>query len=206
MCDEFHGFTGDSTGDAPPHITPHTPCRSRMDFKSLGSKLFVAASSCALVASPLWTPVVAGVLGFRALSASNSKADTVDEHHSKRRRYSAFIFCLFFFYLPLRPWKSFYRSSLWKHWLRYLKVGLRGWRPPANQQHVFSVTPHGLFPFSLAFSAISPLREFLGVDRIVVASATSYVPILRHVIQWLGSVDASVSAVNESLRQGRFLQ
>merc|ERR1712194_164640 len=63
--------------------------------------------------------------------------------------------------------------------------------------------PHGIFPFGLAFSCL-PQRGYAhtwGLFRPVVATATKLFPLVRTFIAWMGSVDASRSAVSSVLSQ-----
>jgi len=53
---------------------------------------------------------------------------------------------------------------------------------------------------------MGPLREkVFGITRVVVASATLHVPVLRHVIGWIGGVDADKASLSEVLEQGESL-
>ena len=65
---------------------------------------------------------------------------------------------------------------------------------------ILAVSPHGIFPFSLAMVALpSAASEAFGYMRLIVASATEFFPLVRTLLSWLESVDASRSAVHRAL-------
>ena len=72
-----------------------------------------------------------------------------------------------------------------------------------DDQAIFAVVPHGIFPFALAFAALPEraARAF-GEFRPVVATATALFPFVRTFLGWLGAVDASRDAVDSALSEG----
>jgi hypothetical protein len=124
-----------------------------------------------------------------------------------RRRWGIFLFIFVLAFYPIRRWRAFHASRTWQDsWLSYL--GVRAVGPPGHPelarttQLLYAIEPHGCFPFGLAFAAVGPLRALLRIQRVVAATATAYVPVLRHVIGWIGGVDATPAAVDAALRAG----
>ncbi len=126
------------------------------------------------------------------------------------RAWSFFVFLAVLASFPVNRCRAFSGNRLWERiWFNYLGVRVVG---PASfaeyaksRQLLYAIIPHGLFPFGLAFAAIEPIRSLLRINRLVVATVTRFVPVLRHVIGWLGAVDASPQAVNAALQSGETL-
>ena len=55
-----------------------------------------------------------------------------------------------------------------------------------NEQAMLAFSPHGIFPFSIAFPAL--LSQTMGTFRPVVASATAFLPIVRDFLSCLSAV------------------
>lgn len=77
--------------------------------------------------------------------------------------------------------------------MRYLALEVIQDRPTrrhTNDSVIYAISPHGIFPFALAFAAI-PKRvsdAAFGVLRPVVATATNYLPIVSDFLLWLNKV------------------
>jgi len=71
------------------------------------------------------------------------------------------------------------------------------------RQAILGISPHGVFPFGLAFAALSDSSsKVLGKFRAVVATATYLLPWVRDVLCWVRAVDASRPSVDRALRSG----
>ena len=106
--------------------------------------------------------------------------------------------------------------NIWKSWLKFVAfeviqdIGNENDDSISSspldllcQQAILSIVPHGIFPFSLGLAALpEDAIQAFGVFRPVVATATSFFPILRTLISWMGAVNASKSSVNTALTQG----
>ena len=93
-------------------------------------------------------------------------------------------------WLKVRSWR------LWKSWMRFVAMEVvldhrnASKHPPLDphqEKAIVAITPHGIFPFSLAMAAISNIgtRAF-GPLRPVVASATNMIPFVRSLLGWMG--------------------
>jgi len=72
-----------------------------------------------------------------------------------------------------------------------------------NDQAIFAIVPHGIFPFALGFATLpEAVVNAIGTIQPVVASATGIVPFLKTVIDWIGGIDASRTAVDHALSSG----
>ena len=80
---------------------------------------------------------------------------------------------------------------------------------PAQEPHkqlLYAIVPHGTFPFGLGFAALSKLNDqVFQLGGVVVASAVQRVPLLRHVIGWIGGVEATPAGVDAALAAGASL-
>jgi len=102
-----------------------------------------------------------------------------------------------------------HRWSLWKSWLRFFAFeivadqGFDSVKHLIDRQAIVAVSPHGIFPFGLAFAALSDVSaKAFGRFRAVVASATQMIPWVRDVLRWVDAVDASRSAVDKAISEG----
>jgi hypothetical protein len=66
-----------------------------------------------------------------------------------------------------------------------------------NDPVILPVSPHGIFPFSLAMVPL--LHKAFGHMRLIVAYATELSPLVRTLLSWMESVDASKLAVHRAL-------
>lgn len=106
-------------------------------------------------------------------------------------------------------WINVHKWTLWRSWLRFFAFeivadqGFDSINDLRHKQAIVTVSPHGIFPFGLAFAALSEASEkAFGRFRAVVASATQMIPWVRDVLRWVDAVDASRSAVDQALADG----
>jgi 1-acyl-sn-glycerol-3-phosphate acyltransferase len=103
--------------------------------------------------------------------------------------------------------------SLWKSWLRFFAFEVVADSARAakamdrlnqdGQQSILAVSPHGLFPFALAFAALpEQASQAFGYFRPVAATATNLFPVVNTFLKWLRAVDAGRSSVNQALAEG----
>ena len=92
-------------------------------------------------------------------------------------------------------WIHVHKWSLWKSWLRFFAFeivadqGFESINDLRQKQAIVTVSPHGIFPFGLAFAALSEASEqAFGRFRAVVASATQMIPWVRDVLRWVDAV------------------
>jgi hypothetical protein len=85
--------------------------------------------------------------------------------------------------------------SLWKAWLRFFAFevvadgGINSVKDLLQGQAIVGISPHGIFPFGLAFATLTDLSsEAFGRLRPVVASATQLIPFVRDVLKWVSAV------------------
>jgi hypothetical protein len=58
-----------------------------------------------------------------------------------------------------------------------------------HKQAILGISPHGIFPFGLAFAALSEQSaKVFGPFRAVVATATELLPWVRDVLRWVRAV------------------
>jgi hypothetical protein len=91
-------------------------------------------------------------------------------------------------WLKAREWE------LWKSWLRFIAFEVIADSAEAaidmkHKQAILAISPHGLFPFALAFAALpEQASEAFGYFRPVVATATNLFPFVNTFLKWLRSV------------------
>ena len=161
---------------------------------------------------------VGGVFWVPALYAwAWKKYQSIPKSERKRRAiYLGFTIAASAFFVagPHRhrrvgEWIHVHQWSLWKSWMRFFAFevvadqGLDSIKTLIDSQAIVTVSPHGLFPFGLAFAALSDASsKAFGRFRAVVASATQMIPWVRDVLRWVDAVDASRSAVDQALSEG----
>lgn len=161
---------------------------------------------------------VGGVFWVPALYAwAWKKFHSIPKSERKRRAvYIGFIVAAsaFFAVGPHRSprvgeWIHVHNWSLWKSWLRFFAFeivadqGFDSVKKLIDNPAIVAVSPHGLFPFGLAFAALSDASsKAFGRFRAVVASATQLIPWVRDVLKWVDAVDASRYSVNRALSNG----
>ncbi|CAJ1939771.1 unnamed protein product [Cylindrotheca closterium] len=105
--------------------------------------------------------------------------------------------------IKVRKWK------LWGSWMRFFALEIvvdaetYYSRELLEKQAIVGISPHGIFPFGLAFATLSELTGVaFGKIRPVVATATKLLPFVRDVLKWVGAVDASRPQVDSALSSG----
>jgi 1-acyl-sn-glycerol-3-phosphate acyltransferase len=182
---------------------------------SLYDRLVVYSSSLTFIGSIFWTPaLIRWVYGrWKAIPRDQTK---------RRATYAGILVALISIgivgphrrenvgrMIRVRDWK------LWKSWLNYFAYEVIYDSPSTldnnkersfdwkTDQAILAIIPHGIFPFALAFAALSQKAlDAFGKFRPVVASATKFVPIVRSFITWIHGVDASRHHVEDALLKG----
>jgi Diacylglycerol acyltransferase len=91
-------------------------------------------------------------------------------------------------------WVQVRKWSLWKSWLRFFAFEVvaddyDSIKDLLHDQAILGISPHGVFPFGLAFAALSEQSaQVFGSFRAVVASATQLMPWVRDVLRWVRAV------------------
>lgn len=185
---------------------PHRVLRIKGGFRSLReagvilSSLFVIGSIPALPSMLWW-------LLRRALRTDKDK-DEEEQSKQRRRRLVVFAAALAAYaMLVLRPIKQttqLLQGRLWDWWLEYLSihVAYRGGKPLADRNYFYALMPHGLYPFGGACACISRMVDIFPNMRPAVAPAALRVPVLRHLMGWIGCVPVEKQAMRAILRMG----
>ena len=72
-----------------------------------------------------------------------------------------------------------------------------------NDQAILGVAPHGILPFSLGFASLPQIGiDTFGKFRPVAASATRFLPFLRSLMDWAGSIDANRTSIERAIANG----
>eukprot|EP00980_Cylindrotheca_fusiformis_P030272 scaffold24618_cov127-Cylindrotheca_fusiformis.AAC.5 len=178
------------------------------DF-TLHDRLVVYTSALFFVGSIFWLPSIYAW-------ALNRLRSIPRDQPRRRAIYTASLVALTAMYVagPHRRSKvgdlvQVRKWCLWKAWLRFFAFeviadgGVESVKELLRGQAIVGVSPHGIFPFGLAFATLTDLsNEAFGRLRPVVASATQLIPFVRDVLKWVRAVDASRNAVDEALSQG----
>lgn len=179
-------------------IYPSLPPGSQLLVRVNGSqfshydRMVVYLSSLFFVGGLFWVPALYG-WAVRRLSNIPTK------QKRKRALYTAAIIFITAMYasgphrkpdmgerVKVRKWK------LWKSWMRFFALEIVSdaekeySRELLEKQAIVGVSPHGIFPFGLAFATLSETSSVaFGRIRPVVASATQLIPFVRDVLQWV---------------------
>jgi len=129
---------------------------------------------------------------------------------SRRRRLAAFLAVALVFYVgrPRRKRKDIMSWSLWEHYLHYHQVTVIDdsdgtFSPIVGKQKILAIAPHGIIPWGIALPAVSSrLQSVFGNMRAIIATATSYIPIVGHVAKSVRTVDATKSNVDLAMSTG----
>jgi hypothetical protein len=164
---------------------------------SLVDGLVVAVTSLVVVGSAAWVPALYGYLYRRWRQ--------IPKEERRRKTIYSVLMAASLTVLAWKPhgsarigaWLKVREWKIWESWMRYFALEVIQDQP--NQQHtmpsklesvVYSVSPHGIFPFALAFGILPQIvvdRAF-GILRPVVATATNYLPIVSDILLWLDKV------------------
>lgn len=198
-------------------IYPLNPIGSRSIVRVSGDeltnydRLIVGLSSLFFVGGVFWVPAVYAWL------INRYQRIPVDQ---KRRRAicAALLLSLTTLYAmgPHRNPKmgervKVHKWGLWKSWMRFFAFEVvadeyDSIKDLVHEQAILGISPHGIFPFGLAFAALSEqAAHAFGSFRAVVASATQLLPWVRDVLRWVNACDASKSSVDKALSDGHRL-
>jgi len=171
-------------------------------------RFVVALSSLFFVGGVFWVPAIYVwlVKRFRRIPPEQKK---------RRAVYAALLLSVstFFAIGPHRTPKfgkfvAVHQWSLWRSWMRFFAFEVVADEYDAikdlvHRQAILGISPHGIFPFGLAFAALSEQAgHAFGSFRAVVATATQLIPWVRDVLTWVRACDASRSSVDSALSNG----
>eukprot|EP00931_Biecheleriopsis_adriatica_P068086 TRINITY_DN42118_c0_g1_i1.p1 TRINITY_DN42118_c0_g1~~TRINITY_DN42118_c0_g1_i1.p1 ORF type:complete len:332 (-),score=34.48 TRINITY_DN42118_c0_g1_i1:28-993(-) len=133
------------------------------------------------------------------------KAETHEQRRQARRRLGVLLAVYaFLMFVPVsrRPWLM--GAANWRWFLEYFSVAVayRGGVPLEPGQYMYLLIPHGLYPFSGACAAISKMRDVFPRMRIGVAPVALRLPVLRHLIHWIGCVGADQASLSAAVTAG----
>ncbi|KAG7341127.1 diacylglycerol acyltransferase [Nitzschia inconspicua] len=209
----------------PSSVYPLTPAGSKVLLRVSGDdftaydQLVVVASSLFFVGGVFWVPAVYAWLVNRYRR--------IPSHETKRRAIYASLLLTATAVLVAGPHRraefgrriNVRRWRLWKSWMRFFAMevvadrfdtnnnnntnsSVRDGLGNNNEPAILGISPHGIFPFGLAFAALTEASaEVFGPFRAVVATATQLLPWVRDVLRWVRAVDASRPSVERSLQQ-----
>jgi len=168
-------------------------------YPSAIAELGVIANALLVIGSVPALPAVLIWLLWRARKA---------EPERRRRAWAEFLAAtaavLALAWVPVRRRPGLMQARLWRWWLEYMsvRVAYRSGEALPERQYLFVMVPHGLYPFSGACAAISKMVHVFFGMRIAVASNALRVPIVRHLMGWIGCVGASQASIGRALQQG----
>lgn len=106
--------------------------------------------------------------------------------------------------VPVVPRPNVVQSRFFRYWVEYFsaRVAYRAGEPLRKGQYLFLMMPHGLYPFSGACATISGMVETFQGMRMAAADVAFRIPVIRHLMHWIGSVPANKAAMADAIRQG----
>ena len=175
-----------------PGSDEHTVVKSLSKLDDIAVKL----SSLFFVGSVVWVPSL-------FIYVYKKWKNTPKEDEKKRKFYRNIFLslCLCTIIGPHRhpkvgEWLRAREWKLWHAWMRYISFEViqeeiqdkRKFNPKEDQA-ILAFSPHGIFPFSIAFSVLpKAANDIFGRYRPVVASATRLFPGVRTLLEWLEQV------------------
>ena len=131
---------------------------------------------------------------------------------SKRRRAVALSLLAVAIFVGL-PKKSRFKLKrdeilkwqIWERFLHYLQVSVvddscSTFNQMKNEQKIIAMVPHGILPWGIALPSVSGrLQSAFAPFRPIIATATSYIPILGSILEAVGAVDATRANVDAVL-------
>ena len=208
-------------------LYPFLPPNTRILSQQVGpctaiDRLRITLTSLFFVGGLFWIPALYVHL-YRKYKKAKQEGDD-----KKKRLYMSLLASMIIMgiWAPHRKakvgkWLGVKKWKVWDSWLRFfafqvvtdassssslpsLNTGKKSFdvtKDPA----ILAVSPHGIFPFSLAMASLpSGATKALGEMRLVVASATEFLPFVRTILSWMESVDASKSSVHRALSSKTF--
>jgi hypothetical protein len=180
------------------------------ELLSLLDKSIVALSSLLIVGSVAWVPFAVAWAWkrwkARLIQANDMESNTNGKNCHGNRDWNVFysyllLTCIISIpvlgphrYPLVGEWLGVRRWNIWKRWLRYIafEVVADSAKAAANvkrEDAIVAISPHGIFPFALAFAALPQLAyDTFGSIRPVVATATNLFPFVNTLLKWLQSV------------------
>lgn len=198
-------------------IYPLNPVGSKAIFRVSGDSLtnydrfVVGFSSLFFVGGVVWVPAVYIWLVKRIRRIPPDQ---------KRRRavYAALLLTITTLYAigphknpKFGDWMKVHKWGLWKCWLRFFAFEVvadeyNSIKDLVDEQAILGISPHGIFPFGLAFAGFSDQgSQAFGPFRVVSAAATYFLPWVRDVLHWTKACDASKSSIDQALSDGHRL-
>ena len=186
-------------GYPPPgsHVLLRTPTSNTTNNElTLYDRIVVYGSSLFFVGGIFWVPALYVWAWKRYQRIPKSKL-------KRRALYGALLLAITTLFVagPHRH-KSFdniikvHKWSLWKSWFKFFALEVIADNIEAvnvlnqkDKQTIIAISPHGIFPFGLAFAALSDAaKSVFGNFRAVVAPATQMIPWVRDVLKWVHAV------------------
>jgi hypothetical protein len=206
-----------------PTVYPQHPRGSRVILQipevaelSYADRIVVTGSSLLIIGAVAWVPY--------AYYLAWKKFRSIPKNDKSRRRIYASLICASIAVMVWGPhrsprvgqWLQFRKWKLWDVWLRYIAMKIvadngehqdtqvKNSGAALQDASILAFVPHGIFPFAFAFGVLPDIAQTaFGVVRPVIATATNLFPVVRTLLKWLSSVDASRTSVDHALSQGQ---
>ena len=192
-------------------VPPQTLLRLPQDPWTWSNQLGIAASSLVIVGSIAWVPAVYLWL--------YQKWKAIPPTQKRKRAFYAALLLAGTTLLVVGPQRKpafakrigFRKWRIWKLWCQF--VALEVWRDSKHSTTatdkyktspgITAIAPHGIFPFAIGIAGIPDMaRLAFGKLRVMVATATYLLPLVRDIISMVHAVDASRSSVHDALEAG----
>lgn len=158
---------------------------------TLVDRCLVSITSLIFVGSVAWVPL--------AYAYAWRRWHKIPKNQKRRRAVCAALLLALAAFFAVGPyqsprvgqWLKARKWYLWKSWLRFVAFEILAdsgdaIRDVREKQAIYAVSPHGLFPFALAFAALPEQAEpAFGMFRPIVATATAFFPFVRTFLSWL---------------------
>ena len=191
-------------------VPPQTLLRVSQDPWTWSHQFGIAASSLVIVGSLAWVPAVY-LWWYRTWK-------TIPSEQTRKRAFYAALLLAGTTLVVAGPQRNppfakrigFRKWRIWKLWCHF--VALEVWRDSKRANNtvvdqtspgITAICPHGIFPFAIGIAGIPDMAKLaFGKLRIMVATATYLLPLVRDIIHMVHAVDASRPSVHQALQQG----
>jgi hypothetical protein len=176
---------------------------------SLVDRLAVALTSLVVVGSAAWVPALYVYL-YRTWRQ-------IPKQERRRKAIYSVLLAAALAVLVWKPhgsprvgaWLQVRQWPVWESFMRYFALEVIQDQPDRDRHRtmpllsqtdpvVYSVSPHGIFPFALALGVLPQIvaDRAVGILRPVVATATNYLPVVNDFLLWLDKVYVLYSCPN----------
>lgn len=165
---------------------------------------FIIANT--VIGAPFLMPVVLLWLWRRARASESRDEDR--SIASRIRHWAGFYAVLAVVFtlavVPVKRRPRLMQAWFWQRFLEYFspRIAYHNGVPLPPGQYIYCMMPHGLYPFGQANTAISKMVSLFPNTRVAVAPVGLWIPVVRHLMGWIGCVTVDRPSMARALKAG----